>query len=165
MLPADEIHLRPSFSSDDSALADTLDALLERARQIVPHDASCVILIGREGPNIGRSFGWSTDHLEQLCYDWPLGTDVDLLNDRAVVIEDTSVFALWQAFPALAWIKSHLALPIQCGGRVLAILCLESVTPGGLTRQHATALQPLASWAAAALTQAPSSPVEPGEGS
>ena len=85
--------------------------------------------------------------------DFPL--DAEIIQSRqTLIIPDTHQEPRWVSFPHMAWIRSHIAVPICLGDQVLGLLRLDADVPGKFSSKDAERLPPLVNAAAIALENA-----------
>jgi PAS domain S-box-containing protein len=154
--------LRESAEALNSTLnsEDVLDQILAGVTRLVPNDAACIVAL--EGP-AGRMVRWNgyiapgqAEALRQLVL--PLAQIKDLRtiveSGEPSVIGDTYNDPDWVRFPASAWIRSHVGVPIRAKGHTLGMLAVDSMTSNAYTQEHARRLMAFAAQAAIALENA-----------
>jgi signal transduction histidine kinase/GAF domain-containing protein len=136
-----------------------LDKALSQLAQIVPYDASDVML--RDGPvaRVARHTGYDQFDATHVAHTLtiPLETKVFRVMIRTqapVVIGDTASDPDWVRYEGLDWIRSYIATPIVIEDRVMGFLNLYSRHPGFFTAHHARNLQAFAHYIAVAIQNA-----------
>lgn len=137
-------------------LEDVLDRILSNVEHVVPHDASNIMLLGRNRTylTIVRADGYPDLGPTVLALaDFP-SLRQQLATQQPVVVSDTRTAAGWIDRLAPRWSRSHLAVPIRDHEHVIGLLNLDSAQPAFFTTDHAERLLAFAHQAAAAIKNA-----------
>lgn len=90
---------------------------------------------------------------DQPLTELPL--DAEVIHSRqAIIIPDTQKDSRWVNLPKTDWVRSHIAVPICLGNRVLGLLRLDADTTDQFSGKDAERLQPLVNAAVLALENA-----------
>jgi PAS domain S-box-containing protein len=141
-------------------LDQVLDQILSSAGQVVPHDASTIMLV-EDG--IARVVG-HRGYAERGTADAAMAvrfsvTDVHTLRTMSrshlpMIIPDVRRCSDWVDLAINAWVRSYAGAPIILNGETLGFINLESGQPGFYTSLHTERLQTFASQAAIAIRNA-----------
>jgi PAS domain S-box-containing protein len=139
---------------------EVLDQILDQVTQVVPHDATSIMLIEDQVARVARHRGFSerglTEYVTNLRLDLAdlpaLGQA--LAQKSMIVISDTSQSELWIDLPETHWIRSHIAVPIVVRDSVIGLLNVDGVTPNQFNHSHVERLAAFASQAAIAIENA-----------
>jgi len=154
--------LRDTTAAINSSLDfDTvLDRILTNVQHVIPHDTSAIMFIDGDQAYVRGSRGFEAFGLA----DWiarlriPISTTYDfrmvLETGQPVITPDTANNPHWLHFPETEWIRSHVTLPIQGGGRVIGFLLLDSTRPNYFNESHIGPLSAFTDQAATAITHA-----------
>lgn len=137
-----------------------LDRILQQAAQVVPHDASNIMLI-KDG--VARMVRWRG--YENRTTDAELGamrlriSEVENFRRametlQPLAISDINQYVGWSPQSATAWVRSYVCAPIRWGERVVGFLNLDSLRTGRFSQIDAERLQALADQAAIAIRNA-----------
>ncbi len=141
-------------------LPDVFRHILENVGDVVPHDATNIMLIEGDAVRIAHGVGYERYHLEHWIHDvrFPV---VDshywarrLADAQPLVIPDTQAEPTWQPIPETAWIRSFVSTPIVQDGSVIGFLNLDSETPNLYNWTHVERLQAFTDQAAIAIKNA-----------
>ncbi len=140
--------------------SDVLMEILRQAQRLAPSTASNIALLEDAALHIVGWRGYAEFGDEQKLAgmlqplsDYPVNAEL-VATGQPYIAADTHSDPRWHCFPETAWIRAHISLPIQLGGRVLGVLRLDSDQVGTFTVQDVERLQPLARAAAIALENA-----------
>ncbi len=137
-------------------LDEVLDRILGNVEQVVPHDASNIMLINAERTHVHivRSKGYRDlgSNILPLA-DFPtLRKPIEL--QQPIIVSDTRAYADWIDRPPSHWIRSHLTVPIRYNDQVIGMLNGDSALPDFFTTTHGERLQALADQASIAIENA-----------
>lgn len=136
--------------------ANVLQEILQQVQRIVScQKASIRVLVDgnklRTVQDNGEK-GVSLDR-DQPLSSFPLDNEI-VQSRKTVIISDTQQEPRWITLSKTAWVRSHIAVPICLGERVLGLLRLDADTPNKFSTTDAERLQPFANAAAIALENA-----------
>jgi GAF domain-containing protein len=141
-------------------LDEVLDLILSHVDQVVPHDASDIILLQEGIAKVVRHRGYAerglADRLSDLniiISDIP-GYQEMMSTGQPLIIEDVASYSGWVDIQDQRWQRSYLGVPIRYKGEVIGILNLNSETPSFFTAEQAIRLQAFADQAAIAIVNA-----------
>jgi PAS domain S-box-containing protein len=141
-------------------LDEVLDRILANAGQVVPHDASDIILLDGKKVHIVRARGYQPAAPEGNQPE-PLTelSDSDLLSEIAstehsLVAPSLTTPPPWVKLPGPAATRSYVGAPIVLVGRLNGFINLYSGTAGFFTDEHAERLTAFADQAAVAIENA-----------
>ncbi len=140
---------------------EVLDRILEQMSHVIPHDSSNIMLIEAETVRVfrWRNYEWFGGESYAGSIAFKL-ENVALLrqmqqNRQPLVIPYVARHPEWVYYrEEHRWIQSYAAAPIECRGKVLGFLNVNSATPGFYTQADAERLQAFADQAALALENA-----------
>ncbi len=152
-----EVTLALTARTDPEAV---LDEVLNQAQRLVPFRSANIALVERGALRVVRAQGydafgageWIDGLVQPLAEMGATGAAVQ--SGQPLVVEDTAAQAGWAVYEPTRWIRSHAAVPICSGERVLGLLRLDSDEPGRFSAEDAGRLSPLANAAAVALENA-----------
>lgn len=136
---------------------EVLDHILVSLTTVVPHDAANIMLINQDRAQVTRHRGYAQRGLtDSIAFDVHQTMPMrDVIADRQpVLLGDTRAYPAWQWQPGTAWIRSHMAAPIQLDGQVIGLLNADSATPNFFTPEDLKRLQVFANQAAVAIENA-----------
>jgi signal transduction histidine kinase/GAF domain-containing protein len=140
-------------------LEQILTQLLDQLAEVVPYDASNVMLIGEDEAYVVRWRGYDQfgvgGFMDRLSVpiDWP--TLHWMAKTRTpILIADTQTSSQWIPLEELAWVRSYVAVPVVTGSEVFGFINLDSAIPNTFTEFHRQQLQAFADSAAIALQNA-----------
>ncbi len=137
-------------------LEEVLDRILCNVGHVVPHEASNIMLLGRNQTylTIVRAAGYPDLGPTILALaDFP-SLRRQLETKQPLIVSDTRTAADWIDQLPSRWIRSHLGVPIQDHEHVIGLLNLDSAQPDFFTTGHAERLLTFAHQAAAAIKNA-----------
>ncbi len=137
-------------------LEEVLDRILSNVGRVVPHDATNIMLLGRNRTylTIVRATGYPDLGPTVLALaDFP-SLRRQLETKQPMVVSGTRTAAGWIDRLPSRWIRSHLGVPIQDHEHVIGLLNLDSAQPDVFTTDHAERLLTFAHQAAAAIKNA-----------
>jgi GAF domain-containing protein len=154
--------LRESAEALNSTLnsEDVLDQILAAVTRLVPNDAACIVALEGQAGRVVRWNGYVAPGQEEALQQMvlPLAQLKDfrqtIETGEPSVISDTYNNPDWVRFPASAWIRSHVGVPIRAKGHTLGMLAVDSMTPNFYTQEHARRLMAFTAQAAIALENA-----------
>jgi len=137
-----------------------LDVILNQVSQVVPNDATNIMLIEDDQARIVRGRGY-----ERFGTEGFVATVVYRISElpnlqqmlqsgEPMVIPDTATYPGWDQSPETKWLRSYAASPIIVHDKVIGFLNVDSATPSFFTQAHAEALRSFADHAAAAIENA-----------
>ncbi|HEY4691000.1 MAG TPA: GAF domain-containing protein [Anaerolineae bacterium] len=138
-----------------------LEALLERASELIPHDAAVVYIapLPRAGDavpdelRIEASRGLPRDATPETIHLSPGGLLDTVLRSREVTIR-ADVSTLADEWPKRAEVRSWLGVPLIVKERAIGALTFDSGSPGRYRREHADIAETIANNAAVAIENA-----------
>jgi PAS domain S-box-containing protein len=141
-------------------LDQVIEAILETVGQVVPHEASNVMVVENK---ISRTIG-SRGYEKYKLRDWINNVRLDLekfpilyarlLSGKARIFSDTHASPDWIQFPETIWVRSNILMPIQFEGELLGMVNLDSSEPGFFRTEQAESVQAFAEQAATAIKNA-----------
>lgn len=141
-------------------LDQVIEAILETVGQVVPHEASNVMVVENK---ISRTIG-SRGYEKYNLRDWINNVRLDLeefpilyanlLSGKARIFSDTHASPDWIEFPETTWVRSNILMPIQFEGELLGMVNLDSSEPGFFKTEQAESVQAFAEQAATAIKNA-----------
>ncbi len=141
-------------------LDQVLDYVLEQVCQVVPNDATNIMLIEGEQARIVRWRGYERFGAEEFVSTVAFNIS-DAPNLRQMVeskepmfIADTATYPGWVHVSEQEWLRSYAAAPIVVRDKVIGFLNVDSATPGFFTQAHAEDLRAFAGHVAAAIENA-----------
>lgn len=143
-----------------NTLTAVLQEILEQLHHMVPYCMANIALLEGNVLRIGWSVGYEqygadefVQEAVQPLAEYPVSKTA-VTTGLPFIVPDTSREPLWVKVPQTAWIRSHLALPIQLYNKVIGILQLDSDKQNAFTLEDAERLKPIANTAAIALENA-----------
>ncbi|NJL94741.1 MAG: GAF domain-containing protein [Anaerolineae bacterium] len=129
---------------------------------IAPSETANVMLLDPESQavHVVASYGYPYgEHADAVTgAQLPLGVlplaQAVIASKQVTLVEDTERDPRWRVFPATAWIRSSLSVPITTEEQVLGIINLDSPKPGYFTTEHRFWLEAYADQVAVALQNA-----------
>lgn len=140
--------------------AAVLDEILRQTQRIVPFKTAHIALLEDDFLRVGRWYGYQSFDQQEMAFrllqpvaNFPL--DQLVIGSRIpLAVPDTQLESRWVVWPAVAWIRSYISVPICLQERVLGLLRLDSDIPGKFSDEDAYRLLSLANAAAIALENA-----------
>ncbi len=136
-----------------------LEEILRQVQRVVPCEKASIRLLAGDILRVAYRQGKQAfeaqlaANLDQPLTDFPLDAEV-IQSRQTLIIPDTHQEPRWISFPPMAWIRSHIAVPICLGDQVLGLLRLDADAPDKFSSKDAERLQPLVNAAAIALENA-----------
>jgi PAS domain S-box-containing protein len=137
---------------------DVLDNILRQVQRIVPFKAAHIVLLEGDTLRATRWQGYELygseeifPNLIQSITSLPLDQIV-VATRKPIVVADTRQDPRWQLFEGMAWIRSHLCVPILHQEEVLGLLRIDGERPNEFSEKDALSLQNLANTMAIALS-------------
>ncbi|OQY46188.1 MAG: hypothetical protein B6242_08470 [Anaerolineaceae bacterium 4572_78] len=130
---------------------DVLDNILEKSNVIIPHEATCLMLVEDDVARVFRWRGYETNL--QITYsiaDTPLLVALDQSRE-SVLIQPVISQETWGYQNNQTWIKSHLSIPIYTPNELIGFLHLDSVTENRFGDTEIEYLQEFVTQAAVAI--------------
>lgn len=157
--------LAEALAQTANALSSSLDldtvmnAILENITQVVPHDATNIMLIKNERVYIAYWRGYRPEFIPYLReFEMPLDSTSNLHHMWATglpfLASHVEEYPDWVRVPPNEWVESYVAAPIRSHGNVIGFLNLDSRTPGFFTEVHVQHLQAFADQASIAIEHA-----------
>jgi PAS domain S-box-containing protein len=157
---AEALHDTAAVVNSTLELAQVLDLILANVGQVVPHDASSIMLVDEGIARLVGHRGYSERGLAETIETMRLVVSVTP-NLRAMseshgplIIPDVREYPGWVAVDVNDWVRSYAGVPIMLGGEAIGFINLDSNQPGFFTTLHAERLQTFASQAAIAIQNA-----------
>lgn len=141
-------------------LDEVLDRILEQVERVVPGDAFNVMLVEEDHARTVRWRGYerfdADEFISTVAFPIPETPTLQQMVEtgKPVIIPDTSAAPNWVALPALEWLRSYVAAPIQVTGLTIGFLNVDGVRPGQFGPTDARRLEAFASHAATAIENA-----------
>ena len=139
---------------------DVLDEILRQARRLVSFKTANIALL-KQG--VLYCVAWQGYNafdgedviggLFQPLEVYPINSEV-IRSGQPVLIPDTQSDSRWVTVDGMAWIRSHLIVPITLHNRILGVLRLDDDTPEAFSMEDARRLTGLAGAAAIAIEKA-----------
>ncbi len=141
-------------------LSEVLDTILETLDDILPSDASNVMLIEDgskayiEHSRGYEALGFKVPHGNRHRYHEIPNLERMILSRRPVIISDTETDPRWVEGDFSTWQKSYAGVPMISHDEVIGFLNLNSSASGSYTEEHSDVLMLFAGEAALAITNA-----------
>lgn len=139
------------------ALNSVLDAVLMRLADVVPHDASSLLLLEGDVAHVARFQGYTKPDLS-LTPHQSISARPDLLrasqSQSMVVTPDVTDEPDWPLPAGANWVRGHLTQPVLLDGEVIGFLTLASKRKNQFARVPPVWMQTFAAQVATALQQA-----------
>ena len=152
-----------SVVSSTLELHPILDALVDRAAELIPYDSAAVFIVADSvgemahdsslrvevSRGLPQVFGtdWFSQRVEGLVYDV-------IHQNRVVIHADVRTLAERPELADSEYIRSWLGVPLVARGRVVGVLTFDSRTPGSYRRDHAEISETIAAHTAVAIQNA-----------
>lgn len=136
-----------------------LDHILDQLKQIVPHDAACIMMPTQgDMARIIRWHGYSRFGSKNFILIVKIAEIPSLrtMNEtgRPVAVPDVAAQDAWVSWSAQEWIKSYAGAPLRIRDQIIGFLQVDSATPGFFSQADAEHLEAFASYAVLALKNA-----------
>lgn len=141
-------------------LDTVIERILETAEQVVPHEASNIMVIEKGITRTLGSRGFEKYGLKEWISNIRLNIDdyPNLKNNlrprKAHIFTDTHASHDWVIFPETEWTRSNVLMPIYYGEDLIGILNLDSSEPGFFKEEQAVWIEAFAEQAAIAIRNA-----------
>lgn len=141
-------------------LARVLDLILANVGQVVPHDASSIMLVDEGVARLVGHQGYSDRGLdraiETVRFEVAETPNLRAMSEShsSLIIPDVREYPGWVTMDVSDWVRSCVGAPIMLGGEAIGFINLDSNQPGFFTAFHAERLQTFASQAAIAIQNA-----------
>ena len=157
---AESLEEAAAIVSSTLDIDDVLDRILEQVERVVPGDVFNIMLI-EDG--VARAVRWRGQ--ERFDAEEFISTvafrisEVPTLQQmvetgKSVILPDTGADPNWVNLPALKWLRSYVAAPIQVAGQTVGFLNVDGAQPNQFGPTDARRLEAFASHAAAAIKNA-----------
>ncbi|HLF25459.1 MAG TPA: GAF domain-containing protein [Anaerolineae bacterium] len=149
--------------SSSLELQPILEALLERAAELLPYDSAAVFISAPQSDgqalserlHVAASRGRLPEFKPDSFHRLPGSLAERLLHSPDVIIyENVQTLAGWTDQPGHQDMHGWLGVPLQAKGQISGVLAFASQTPGRYRREHAETAQTIASHAAVAIENA-----------
>jgi diguanylate cyclase (GGDEF)-like protein/PAS domain S-box-containing protein len=136
-----------------------LDHILDQLKQIVPHDAACIMMPTQSDmARIIRWHGYSRFGSKNFILMLKIAEipSLQTMNEtgRPVAVSDVAAQDGWVAWSGQEWIKSYAGAPLRIRDQIIGFLQVDSATPGFFSQADAEHLEAFASYAVLALKNA-----------
>jgi diguanylate cyclase (GGDEF)-like protein/PAS domain S-box-containing protein len=136
-----------------------LDHILDQLKQIVPHDAACIMMPTQSDmARIIRWHGYSRFGSKNFVLMLKIAEipSLQIMNEtgRPVAVPDVAAQDAWVAWSGQEWIKSYAGAPLRIRDQIIGFLQVDSATPGFFSQADAEHLEAFASYAVLALKNA-----------
>ena len=141
-------------------LDQVLDRILEQVEQVVPGDVFNVMLVEENHARAVRWRGYERfnagEFISTVAFPIPETPTLQQMVEtgKPVIIPDTRAVPNWVTLPALEWLRSYVAAPIQVTGLTIGFLNVDGARPGQFGPTDARRLEAFASHAATAIENA-----------
>lgn len=141
------------------SLGQVINGVLEQLARVLPHDASCVILmedgLAHVRPGRGYENFIDTSDLENIVFDSSAET-IQYVFEHAkpLMIPDTSVEPGWITTPLSQFTRSWLGVPLRVRDQVIGLFSLDRMQVGGFSDEEISLAQVFATHTAAAIENA-----------
>jgi PAS domain S-box-containing protein len=141
-------------------LNELFDCVLTQLERVIPYDASNIMLIDGDVVRIVRSRGYAERGLEEsvMSLRFRLSETANMRQmietRHPFIIGDTLLYAGWQSFAPVLWIRSYLGAPICIDDEVIGFLNIDSETVNAFTPTDADQLLSFANQVAIAIRNA-----------
>ncbi|MBN1429068.1 MAG: PAS domain S-box protein [Anaerolineae bacterium] len=154
--------LRDTTAAVNSTLEldQVLDLILANAGQVVPHDASTIMMVDAGIARVVGHRGYSERGTAEVAlavrFDIAETTTLRTMSEsrQPLIISDVQECADWIALGMNDWVRSYAGAPIILDGDAIGFINLDSSQPSFYTPIHAERLQTFASQAAMAIRNA-----------
>lgn len=136
-----------------------LDHILDQLKQIVPHDAACIMMPTQSDmARIIRWHGYSRFGSRNFVLMLKIAEipSLQTMNEtgRPVAVSEVSAQDAWVAWSGQEWIKSYASAPLRIRDQIIGFLQVDSATAGFFSQADAEHLEAFASYAVLALKNA-----------
>lgn len=136
-----------------------LDHILDQLKQIVPHDAACIMMPTQSDmARVIRWHGYSRFGSKNFILMLKIAEipSLQTMNEtgRPVAVPDVSAQDAWVAWSGQEWIKSYAGAPLRIRDQIIGFLQVDSATSGFFSQADAEHLEAFASYAVLALKNA-----------
>ncbi|MCK4450978.1 MAG: GAF domain-containing protein, partial [Anaerolineae bacterium] len=141
-------------------LDQVLDRILEQVEQVVHGDVFNVMLVEENHARTVRWRGYERfdagEFISTVAFPIPETPTLQQMVEtgKPVIIPDTGAAPNWVTLPALEWLRSYVAAPIQVTGLTIGFLNVDGTRPDQFGLADARRLEAFASHAATAIENA-----------
>ena len=141
-------------------LDEVLDRILEQVERVVPGDVFNVMLVEENHARTVRWRGYERfdagEFISTVAFPIPETPTLQQMVEtgKPVIIPDTGAAPNWVTLPALEWLRSYVAAPIQVTGLTIGFLNVDGTRPDQFGLADARRLEAFASHAATAIENA-----------
>ena len=141
-------------------LDQVLDRILEQVERVVPGDVFNVMLVEEDHARTVRWRGYERfdagEFIATVAFPIPETPTLQQMVEtgKPVIIPDTGADPNWVDLPALRWLHSYVAAPIQVTGLTIGFLNVDGTQPDQFGPTDARRLEAFASHAATAIENA-----------
>ncbi|MBN1666234.1 MAG: GAF domain-containing protein [Anaerolineales bacterium] len=141
------------------SLDEVINGVLEQLARVLPHDASCVILLENQLAHVRAGRGYenflAAPQFENVVFDTTAGTIWDVVqNALPLMIPDTAVDPRWIVTPLSQHTRSWLGVPLRVRDQVIGLFSLDRLQTGGFSEDEISLAQVFATHTAAAIENA-----------
>ena len=137
-----------------------LDFILEQVNQVIPNDASNIMLIKGSRASISRARGYEkiplNDRVKNTSFKIDDFTNLKKMfdNRKPIIIQDTSKNPDWVRFKGQESIRSYAGMPIVVRNKVIGFLNVDSTSTNFFKPAEVETLKTFADYAAIAIDNA-----------
>lgn len=141
-------------------LDEVLERILTSVGQVMPYDATTIMLIDDGMASVARSHGFTERGLTEWISNLRVSvSDTSYLQQvletgQLLIIPDTQTSSDWIVDPEMSWVRSFASAPVHLDQHVIGVLNLYSETAGCFSDQQTKRLQIFADQAALAIHNA-----------
>ncbi|HJW82747.1 MAG TPA: GAF domain-containing protein, partial [Anaerolineae bacterium] len=136
-------------------LQPILEALLDRAAELIPYDSASVLIAEKDGLRVAAGRGLPDSYQDGQTRVPPTPAIGQILQSQQAQIQaDVRGVTGWVWLPGLESVRGWLCAPLKSKGRVVGVIAFDSHTPERYRREHADIAQTIAYHASVAIENA-----------
>ncbi|HLA44836.1 MAG TPA: GAF domain-containing protein, partial [Aggregatilineales bacterium] len=141
-------------------LDEVLNRILDNVNKVMTFDTADIVILEKDVFRVVGSRGYEKYGIKEWFHTRPIPPRAfglwgsSLKTGVPEVFPDMTTFDFWKPPPELAWVRSHLHLPIDVDREIIGFINLNSETSDFFNEQHIESLLPFGQQAAIAIKNA-----------